>query len=211
MKYILSFLLIITNTFLYKWSYIDDNRCSCNNKDIIVKGKDGDKLIAWSNRKFITWYCFEGKAPPKKFKNFSAITFVCHQWDKFTVYEDSITFNLNNYFIIDSSWVDTKKQNDNLLNHEIRHFDLAEINTRKMRKELNIYISINEYDTRCYFDYLENNKYSKSLQALMDEYDSETNHGIDSKVQQRWNKKIDSLLNVYKDYSNPHIVIKKKW
>jgi hypothetical protein len=44
--------------------------------------------------------------------------------------------------------------------------------------------------------------------ALLNQYDSETNHSINASEQERWNTKIDSLLNLYKEYEKPVFRIK---
>ena len=114
------------------------------------------------------------------------------------------------FFYSDLSGKDETSISENLFAHEMKHFDLAEVCTRKLRKELTEYISKNANDTQYFFNEIIK-KHHKILIEDANKYDNETDYSKNITGQKKWDKKIDSLLNTYKNYSNPHIVIKKKW
>jgi hypothetical protein len=108
------------------------------------------------------------------------------------------------------SWIDKKKSEEDIqciLNHEQRHFDLAEIIARKIRKKIIrkfwFRISLSWKDLR-YIDSL-CDEYSK----IQDQYDSEIKNGGKS-AQERWDKWIDEELERTKKWYNKHLVIVKR-
>lgn len=180
-------------------------------KDSIITDNEGDRKIAWSKSLKLTWSYFQGKIVPDSLSYFHAVTWTQSAWDNFKVYKDSIVTDIVCYFIIDKSWKSDENISEDLLNHEKRHFDLAEIITRKLRKELLEYISIDAYDSKLYFEYLSTVKYRELRKRIANQYDQETNHGMNKKAQKRWDTKIDNLLKESERYSNPHVIILKKW
>jgi hypothetical protein len=74
-----------------------------------------------------------------------------------------------------------------LQNHEQRHFDIAEIFSRKINALNSADISGNRLQT-------EVNRLMQEREAMGNQYDEESMHSLDSIGQQRWNLKIDSLL-----------------
>lgn len=165
--------------------------------------------IAWTKEVKLSWNDFQGTTVPDSLAHHHAITWVTSEWDNFKVYDDSIVTDFVCYFIINKSWK-SKHISDALLNHEQRHFDLAEIVTRKMRKELFDYISTDNDSTTKYFKYLSTDKYLKERRKIMDEYDTETDHGRIKEAQKKWDAKIDKMLKELEGYSSPHVVIKRK-
>src|SRR5690625_3492554 len=94
------------------------------------------------------------------------------------------------------SWVKEKKEL--LLNHEQIHFNITELYTRKIRKDLQKYLDDNKSH--------ELDSIAKIYHCLEDEfwetqflYDKETNHSKNTVEQKKWDRKIDRLLQVYKD------------
>jgi hypothetical protein len=108
------------------------------------------------------------------------------------------------------SWIDKKESEEDIqytLNHEQRHFDLAEIIAREIRKKIIrkfwFRISLSWKDLR----YIDNlcDEYSK----IQDQYDSEIkNEG--KYAQERWDKWIDEELERTKKWYNKHLVIVKR-
>lgn len=84
------------------------------------------------------------------------------------------------------------------MNHEQRHFDIAEIYSRKFKASIPNEISENyskvldslyviQYDSFC---------------IITKRYDLETEHGTYDSIQITWNNEIDSILNEYSNYKN---------
>jgi hypothetical protein len=108
------------------------------------------------------------------------------------------------------SWINKKKSEEyiqDVLDHEQRHFDLAEIIARKLRKKIMrkfwFRISLSCKDLR-YVD----NIYDEYLK-IQDQYDSEIKNEGDS-AQERWDKWIDEELEKTKKWYNKHLVIVKR-
>lgn len=108
------------------------------------------------------------------------------------------------------SWIDKKKSEEYIqyvLNHEQRHFDLAEIIARKLRKKIMrkfwFRISLSWKDLRHIDDLYD--EYRK----IQNQYDSEIEKEGRS-AQERWDKWIDEELERTKEWYNKHLVIVKR-
>ena len=83
------------------------------------------------------------------------------------------------------------KSDLDLLRHEQYHFNLARYYSIKMNR----YLNDNEVNSK--INYI--NKLSKIRNIhnkMQQQYDNETNHSLDIKQQEKWETKIDSLLNL---------------
>ncbi len=102
------------------------------------------------------------------------------------------------YFISEESWVLDGEGSSNLLAHEQRMFDLAEVYARKMRETIALYMAANGL-THNMSDILVHvrNTYKDMTNELLEKirlYNCETNYGKNVKMQQKWNKTIDADL-----------------
>ena len=123
---------------------------------------------------------------------------------KHKVYSDSMHYTVHNYFYKDSSWM--KVHDTLLLKHEQGHFDINEVVARRFRK----YFSNVNIDDEKNIGIAEEKIYPQLL-TLDSIYDAETNHGVDLEIQQKWNVKIQRMLDSLKDYENPEgtVIFKK--
>lgn len=166
---------------------------------LIVFGFSNDtSCIHWDKNFKLSWSDFKGLVPP--FSEHGAMASCAVKSDN-KVENDSVLLIIFACFSINHSWVIKEKATEYGLNHEQRHFDIAEIHARKFRKylyEWNKQDNINDY-------ILTGNELIvvKSLNAMEELYDLETNHSINKNEQGKWDRKIDSLLNVYSAYENP--------
>ncbi len=91
-------------------------------------------------------------------------------------------------------------KNDYILNHEQKHFDIAEVHARMLNKELKEYTfnskSVNKDINRIY------NNVMKQHVTAQKQYDLQTRHSLDSVKQQEWDAKISSLLNEYEKFAD---------
>jgi hypothetical protein len=93
-----------------------------------------------------------------------------------------------------------------ILNHEQIHFDITEIYARKLRK------LISEKDFKKVKDVVEvinkmSDKVIDEWQKEQNNYDDDTQHGINSAKQQVWNEKIQNQLVELENYSSTEIDI----
>ncbi|WP_228420345.1 DUF922 domain-containing protein [Chryseobacterium sp. 5_R23647] len=101
-------------------------------------------------------------------------------------------------FIEDKSWKDDKKISDYSLLHEQKHFDIAEIFARKLRREVSEkIISSADYIESFYKIY---NKITKEYNNFQSLYDQDTKNGTNKAKQKEYNSIIINELELLKDY-----------
>ncbi|AYL94073.1 DUF922 domain-containing protein [Mucilaginibacter celer] len=91
-----------------------------------------------------------------------------------------------------AAWVRSEGRNSTALNHEQRHFDIAKIAARHFQQALlSMKIPADNYDGYINVQYLDS---YREMNQLQDNYDKETNHGVNGAAQQRWDARIDKEL-----------------
>jgi len=152
-----------------------------------------DASFSWSADRKLCWQDFKGTAPANQMEHVAAITacgmgyftnsVMAHERPVVTVY---------NSFYLQDSWVRHDDADDRVLNHEQGHFDLCEVYTRILRREIananitganmkreleRIYTSVN-----------------REYEARQQAYEAETGHGTIAAAQQQWNVWITGQL-----------------
>jgi hypothetical protein len=95
------------------------------------------------------------------------------------------------YMLKSSSWV-RSGNNSYGLNHEQRHFDIAKIIIEQLKNTLaKLELEPHNYDRKISFHYLEA---FREMNRMQEDYDGQTANGSNAPAQERWNKKIDGLL-----------------
>ena len=159
----------------------------------------------WNPNNPPNWSDFKGK--PRLFSNHTATTCSFIDYEEASL-GDSVQAEVTVYFCRDSSWSMRKYENKYLLNHERRHFDLAEIQARKIREYLQAFDGKGMNDYHCYIELGRGSVFNDSLNR---QYDVETNHSINKFQQGVWDRKIDSLLEIYEEYKNPKFRVSLGW
>ncbi|UOE47296.1 DUF922 domain-containing protein [Mucilaginibacter sp. SMC90] len=91
-----------------------------------------------------------------------------------------------------AAWVKPEGRNSYALNHEQRHFDIVAIVVRHFKEALTaMKLPADNYDGYINVQYLDS---YREMNQLQEQYDNETNHGMNQYYQQEWNRKIDGLL-----------------
>lgn len=156
--------------------------------------------ISWSENTKLKWENFQ--SPVNRKSNPDVVAYTHCGWEYSVVKSSnpkaSIEFNVETIFNEDKSWKDAKRTNDYVLLHEQKHFDIAEIFARKLRKEVQEKIK-----TSSDFD-----KYFKGIYAAISNdyknfqitYDKETEHGINKEKQTEYNTFISSELENLKNF-----------
>lgn len=160
---------------------------------------ENDSIIIWNKNRKLTWDDFQNKVlEPPQFDAAGVSTGI--------EFLPKIISNKNineiTVFAVASkseSWV--MNPSKELLDHEQIHFDITELFTRKLRKGISDYLKENkryELDTIQEIYY----KFQNKLDYIQDKYDKEIRKdwNDDKCNQKKWDKEIDSLLNVYKKY-----------
>ncbi len=102
---------------------------------IVFNKQNGGDRILWAEDAKLTYEDFR-KTPPENLvnKDIQAVSRCDLTYNIETLENKSKQITLKTYFIKDSSWIAVKNQNT--LDHEQVHFDLAELYTRKMRNSI---------------------------------------------------------------------------
>ncbi len=147
--------------------------------------------ITWKDTQPLTWENFRGV--PTSSSEIGAATHVNIRVTPKVIRGGRVGVRVKAVFSCDQSWARKKAVgNDYLLNHEQRHFDIAELYARKVRQALDGY----RITTSNYHKIKE-----KVILPIFDEYleydewyDQLTVHGLDKEQQQDWNERIDQQL-----------------
>lgn len=110
----------------------------------------------------------------------------------------TVLIKIEAIFMENKSWKDVRKISKNSLLHEQKHFDIAELFARKLRKETSERI-ISSADFIEYFHKIYN-KISKQYKDYQSTYDKDTKNGNDKLKQQEYDYIITNELERLKDY-----------
>ncbi|MEO6315905.1 MAG: DUF922 domain-containing protein [Chitinophagaceae bacterium] len=154
-----------------------------------------DNSIPWLAARKLTWADFRS-SPDENATNAaltsSKITF------RYTYDSDKgFSYNIGCVFEKNSSWGRVKT--DYILAHEQGHFDIAEINARKLNKTLKAY-SFNPAKAQKEVPAMYN-KIMKELADMQNEYDSDSDFSRDKDQQAAWTEKINRELYKLADFA----------
>lgn len=149
-----------------------------------------EKLISWNSGKLI-WDDFRGAPPSKSQRGYRVAWTVSRISSGYQIDGDRFSYHVNCQFSTHDSW--TVIHSAYGLNHEQRHFDIAEIYARRIRR---YFASVRSWRPGT------KSEIARQTQILTDEgyemqnrYDQETRNGQDTEMQEKWNLKIDRMLN----------------
>lgn len=160
------------------------------------------EYLNWKDRK-LTWDDFQGNVPAET--DFDALT---HSEIDFRFEGEGVIlkFTINTLFDPTQSW---KKDGvtKEVLKHEQGHFDITEYHSRLLRKNLktNRYKGFDTIEQEIRDMFNEASTAANEMQLL---YDKQTNHSINQKKQNKWNKKIRKMLSSTSTYKNPRLNVK---
>ena len=170
------------------------------------RGEPSPEAIPWSAERRLTWADFRGR--PDLASGVAAVTTYAITWES-DCSPDGFRFRVTSVFIPDQSWVKPDvpaldEESRRTLAHEQTHFDLSEIQARKLRRELGRLVM------PCR---LTEEELAAAVAPLFQEevdlqrrYDRETNHGLDRAQQARWEDDVRrelEALNRYADSGAP--------
>ncbi len=166
---------------------------------------ENDSILIWNQNRELTWKDFKSDKIKQDQFNAAGVS-----TGLFLIYKE--TSNQNNEELMvfaltlkKKSWV--LKPSKKLLNHEQTHFNITELYARKIRNEFENYVSENEVND---FEAIKNIYYKfqikrDSIQKIYDqEIREDWNNGRCN--QKKWDRKVDSLLQVYKDYERNYTI-----
>ena len=148
--------------------------------------KKEEDYVPWSYDRKLSWEDFKADTPSETADAALTTTYVGFSYSKTG---SRINYNIECKFQKSRSWGRVKT--DYILKHEQGHFDIAEIFSRKLNKEIKEYLAKSRNHEGL------NPIYSKLMsekREMQEEYDSETNHSINKSKQAEWNEKIEEML-----------------
>ncbi|MCC5936088.1 MAG: hypothetical protein JJU34_02290 [Lunatimonas sp.] len=165
------------------------DRVSVSMRDYRVDNRDD--TVFYDPKRPLSWSDFKGRP---RMGNFAASIFasIAYEGDtKLVDGEVQIDLMFKTYMLKNSSWV-RPGNNDYGLNHEQRHFDIAQIITERLKRRLGTMDLLpHNFDRVVSFEFLES---YREMNRLQEQYDRETSHGMDRAAQERWNAIIDDEL-----------------
>lgn len=152
--------------------------------------------IEWDESVKLTWKDFKGKPQPSNHKVAATNYEIGYEyWLENNVFKFKVTCE----FVRDLSWVVPEGRTEYILKHEQKHFDLAEVYARKLRKDFEQGdITIKNYKRQIKSIY---NRVWEECQATQAEYDRESRHSIDAYAQAKWDDIIENKLEEFEEYS----------
>jgi hypothetical protein len=161
---------------------------------LAVTAQDG-QYIDWSTARKLTWNDY--LASPDKHSDAAATTSTALGIE-YRLRNNNVTHTIICRFSKIKSW--GRFKTDYILAHEQGHFDITEVFARKLHKAMMAY----EFNTASYKNDL-NKIYEdvvKEKQDFQIAYDIETQHSQNKEKQKEWQKKIEKMLDDYKEYAN---------
>lgn len=164
--------------------------------------EERDKNYVYWDSRPVTWDDFKGKAPSNS--PFVAMTWSAIRFN-FSGEGNNVNVSVETVFDPKQSWK-TKNIDDHILNHEQRHFDLTEVYSRILRKEVQEtkfkkYESIGP-DLQKLFQ-----KNFAACDKAQDKYDDETDHSKKKDQQLLWDAKIDNMLDSLSNWAANDFVL----
>lgn len=160
-----------------------------------------DSILEWNSKQILTWSDFLGKPNDDVFasaKTSYKIEIIpsdvlVDENDRVIGYEN---LTVKAIFYKYYSW--SIERNNQLLQHEQLHFDIAELFARKMRKEYRKSQVNKDADFNTYLEH--HNLFWKECRKYQKKYDYETRHGLEEKINKKWIIKVNEELEALKDF-----------
>lgn len=136
----------------------------------------------------LSWTDFRGKVP-KTDQDLAALT-TCQMILVWEQVDDWMTYRVTAYFLPDSSYV--REKSDAALRHEQTHFQIAYIHSLRCMVELGMpryRDSSAKKEALKFF-----NSCSAQRNVVNEQFDEETNHGLDREAEKEWEARISMEL-----------------
>lgn len=153
--------------------------------------QEGDTIYYAANRP-LKWDDFQEKPRNSKYAGSVFPSFGFEEQQEITNGVIKLQFSLKVYVPKSACWVKDNSRDDYTLNHEQRHFDIVEIVAKRFEQKIrSTKLPVNNFDGLINFEFYE---FFGEMNSLQEQYDTETQHGINSGQQAQWNRRIDQDL-----------------
>jgi hypothetical protein len=144
--------------------------------------------IVWQAERRLSWDDFQSETNPREPLHAMTSTNIEVQAH---CYGSQMQFDVKCVFKTKDSWSKNKKS-ERLLAHEQMHFDLTEVHARRLRQKLAQSTGLCGSDKGRFSKIVEG--YFTDWKAEQDQYDLESNHGLNQEQQLNWENKIARRL-----------------
>ena len=143
-----------------------------------------DHLVKWKENTFLTWQDFLAAPPPGDPYGATANTGISFGY-QYSRMGDKMGFNfeVNTYFDKNSSWSQKAKQSPELLKHEQLHFDITELQARRLRKAFASATFTDNYKVEIKQIY---EAHMKAMEEMQQRYDQESEHSLNHQKEAEW-------------------------
>lgn len=154
--------------------------------DAPVREED-EKHIPWLEERKLTWADFQ--SVPQVQTETVALTSTSLGLN-YKLLNNSINYQITCFFTKQKSWATMKT--DYILAHEQGHFDITELFARRLHQQLQNYV----FNGRTYKKDISQiyQQVVQEKEAFQMDYDKQTDHSRNRKVQGEWQEKINQLL-----------------
>jgi hypothetical protein len=166
--------------------------------------EDSQDRIYWSKNYTLEWIDFV--ATPPETNSAAALSSIALPYSVESYSDGKTIIQINTCFVKSKSWVIPKHKNNLLLQHEQLHFDIAELNRRKIVKAISE-ASMTIESVNVVVNNILAQFWSEDYKFMQEQYDSESNYSLYIKKQIEWNKKVAEELEALKDYKYTEIVL----
>ncbi|WP_428663790.1 DUF922 domain-containing protein [Runella sp.] len=164
--------------------------------DSLPPPSKADTLVYYNPKRPLIWQDFQGA--PTVFNRWAAQVFTSFGFEaRSAVKNRTLELRVKTKVWIDKtiSWVRPDSKNDYVLDHEQLHFDVTRLTAERFRRKLqSMTFSVEDFSSEIQYQYLEFYRLHSQLQQ---QYDDETNHGINQGMQAAWAKKVRDELRSY--------------
>ncbi|RYE30528.1 MAG: hypothetical protein EOP42_12065 [Sphingobacteriaceae bacterium] len=152
---------------------------------------EGDTIYYTQNRPLV-WSDFQEKPRGSKYAAVVFPSFGFEEKKEIKKGMINIQLEMKVYMPKSACWVKNGYQNDYTLNHEQRHFDLVKIVAKHFEQKIReARLPVANYDGILNVQFYES---FREMNQLQEQYDEETQHGLSTTQQERWNQRIDREL-----------------
>ncbi|MFD2247916.1 hypothetical protein [Pontibacter ruber] len=155
-----------------------------------------DDTVFYSVDRPLAWSDFQGSsAKPSKY---AATVFTSFGYEGNSEVKNGIIhvdLALKVYVLRGSSWVKAGASDAYSLNHEQRHFDITKLVAERFKQKIHPdSLTLEDYNSIIQYHFIES---FREMNRLQDQYDGETQHGLNRIAQESWNNRIDAELRAF--------------
>ncbi|MPR36403.1 DUF922 domain-containing protein [Salmonirosea aquatica] len=157
------------------------------------QGEQSDTVFYDPARK-LTWDDFQGNSnrPGSKYAAavFSSLSY--EGSSKMAGKYLQATIGLKVFMVKSMSWGRSEARNSSTLAHEQTHFNITRLMAERFRERLKTMdLTIEDYDSQIQYEFLE---IFREMNKEQEKYDAESHHGLNTSVQDEWNRKVQAEI-----------------